>query len=118
MKKTSKFVQIINSENELKQHIAGFVGADCWGCYIQKNWENGADRYDINEKYVYYDSFNNKDENREKLYTVDSDLMQEIVDKINNNEILTLVLFSDQSYGDVSFFKVDDKYILTRFRSD
>jgi hypothetical protein len=144
----SKYFQVMISESKLKEEIRGITSSDCWGAYTQKQWVNeyGGDGEGINDKYVYFDtialdlpypSYFNLNPNamesekekyteylrqesiREKLCTdVANELMDEVVAKINNGEILTLVMFENQAYGDVSFFKVGDNYVWTRTKQD
>jgi len=132
----SKYTEVITSVSELKKIVRDYIGADCWGCYTQKKkkWHWATD--EVNDKCVYFDlieleNINGKDSEeeekeekrqekvREKLYSDhDNEVMDEVVTKIDNGEILTIVMFYDQNYGDVSFFKVGENYVWTCIKQD
>jgi len=122
----SKSVKILNNKQELMKEIRIYVGADCWGVYTQ---EQKSEDMEMDNKHVYFDTIarlvNNcittsveEDKVREELYTENSPLMEEVISKMDNGEILTVVMFGNQTFGDVSFFKVNNAYVCTVSRKD
>jgi hypothetical protein len=120
----TKNFKVMTSESELEEEIRWF--ANCWGCYTQN--KDGV-------RYIYFDSIglNGLSENEKnlkyelhlqivrKLYKKDNnELRDEIVAKINNGEIFTVVIAGDPIYGDgdVSFFKVGSNYAWTFIKQD
>lgn len=131
----TKYFQLID-KSKVREEIVGFVGADCWGVYMQKqnvNWlEHGCGGATCatcdSEKIVYFDTIALDDKNKElmklkqqlkqqnyrirdELCLVNSKTMNDVIEKMNDGYVLTIVMFGDQSAGDISVFKVDHHYV-------
>ena len=56
----SKNFMVYTSRDQLMDDIIKHVGADCWGCYTQKNQNDdftNDERFSlINDKHVYFDT--------------------------------------------------------------